>query len=87
MLTKRFGSGKDSILEDFGRQIRLAENLVKLGNKVDLIAADYVKHQKFNKLLNGINVDVTPFGFFSFPGYISRLRKRIHNTNQARQNR
>lgn len=80
MLTKRFGSGKDSILEDFGRQIRLAENLVKLGNKVDLIAADYVKHQKFKKSLNGINVDVTPFGFFSFPGYVSRLRKRIHNT-------
>lgn len=79
VLTKRFGSGKDSILEDFGRQIRLAENLVKLGNKVDLIAADYVKHQKFKKSLNGINVDVVPFGFFSFLGYVSRLRKRIHD--------
>ena len=81
MLTKRFGSGKDAILEDFGRQVRLAETLVKLGNKVDLIAADYVKNQRFKKSLNGINVTVTPFGLFSFPGYIAKLRKKIRNGN------
>jgi len=52
---------------------------VDLRDEVDLIAADYVKNQKFEKLLNGINVTVVPFGFFSFPSYITKLRKKIRN--------
>jgi glycosyltransferase involved in cell wall biosynthesis len=77
MLAKRFGSGKDAILDDFGRQVRLAENLVRLGNKVDLVAADYVKHKKLKKNLNGVDVDVVPLSFFSFLSYVLRLRKKI----------
>ncbi|MAE42693.1 hypothetical protein CMO93_02895 [Candidatus Woesearchaeota archaeon] len=76
-LAKRFGSGKDAILEDFGRQVRLAENLVKLGNEVHLIAADYIEKRTFEKTLHGIKVVVIPFGLFSFSSYISRLRKKI----------
>jgi glycosyltransferase involved in cell wall biosynthesis len=76
-LTKRFGSGIDSILEDFGRQVRLTENLVKLGHEVHLVAADYVKKQTFEKTLNGAKVSVIPFSFFSFSHYIAKLRKKI----------
>lgn len=81
LLSKRFGTGKDSILEDFGRQVRLAESLTKAGAKVHLIAADYIKKQTFSTSLNNFKVTVLPFGFISFLKYIVKIRNIIKKEN------
>ena len=37
VLMKRFGAGKDMVMQDFGRQIRLFENIAKLATKLILL--------------------------------------------------
>ena len=76
-LTKRFGSGKDNVLEDFGRQIRLAQYLVKAKNDVHLIAADYKKKQRFEKELHKIKISVRPLDIFLIYKFIRQTRKKI----------
>lgn len=77
LLTKRFGSGKDHILEDFGRQVRLAQYLAKADNEVHMIAADYTKKQSFSKELHKMKVFVYPLSLFSIINFMKKLRNKI----------
>ncbi|MBI2664911.1 glycosyltransferase [Candidatus Woesearchaeota archaeon] len=69
-LTKRFSSGKDYVLDDFGREIRLSEELVKNGHKVTLIAADYHKKERLNLIMHGIDARVLPFSILRLPLFL-----------------
>ncbi len=72
---KRFSSGKDMVLEDFGRQMRLADELNRLGHKVDFLCADYKAKENFEKIVNGKRVNVIGISVFSIFQLIKRLNK------------
>tara|TARA_Y100000310_G_scaffold272960_1_gene288208 strand:- start:287 stop:1357 length:1071 start_codon:yes stop_codon:yes gene_type:complete len=67
VVMKRFGANKDMVMQDFGRQIRLFENLKQ--HKIDFLCPDYTKKEnKDVKLHNmdfymrAINI-MNPFNF------------------------
>ena len=62
IVTKRFSgsTGKDSILDDSCREIRLGEELAKK-HKVTLMAADHVKRENRTMQLHGMRVEIRPF--------------------------
>ena len=53
VVMKRFGANKDMVIQDFGRQIRLFENLKQ--HKIDFLCPDYTK--KENKDVKLHNMD------------------------------
>jgi len=71
VLAKRFSSGKDCVLDDFGREIRLSEELQKLGNSVTIMAADYHKHERKQINLHGMNVKIVPYRILQLPFYLA----------------
>lgn len=74
---KRFGSNKDMVKENFGREIRLFEQLSKKYD-IDFMCFDYYKKQRFNLRQNNMNFFVVPAGFlnlFAITGSISRIMK------------
>lgn len=77
VLTKRFGSGKDHILDNFGRQVRIAENLQKIGNDVHILAADYTKKENFNDTNGKVKIFVWPLSIITLPLFIHKLKKLI----------
>jgi len=52
---KRFGANKDMVIQDFGRQIRLFENLKQ--HKIDFLCPDYTKKE---------NKDITDTVYLAF---------------------
>ena len=70
VLTKRFSSGKDCVDDDFGREMRLSEELQKNGNRVTLMAADYRNRERKKLEMHGIDVRVVPFSIPRLPFYI-----------------
>ncbi len=69
VLTSRYTATRDIISEDFGRQMRLCEELVKLGHSIDMFVADYRKHESKQITMHGIDITIRPFAirsFFSF---------------------
>ncbi|MBI2549633.1 glycosyltransferase [Candidatus Woesearchaeota archaeon] len=71
VLTKRFSSGKDTVLEDFGRDVRLAEQLHKHGNNVTILAADYNGKRKIGLSLHGMDTKVIPFSLPKLPLFLT----------------
>src|SRR3989344_8818616 len=64
VVMKRFGSNKDMVLQNFGRQRRLFQPLARK-HKIDFLCPDYVKKEsKFFKS-NGLRFIVKRAGFFS----------------------
>ena len=45
VLMKRFGTNKDLVMQNFGRQIRLFEQIKKFGHDVDFLCADFKKFE------------------------------------------
>jgi teichuronic acid biosynthesis glycosyltransferase TuaC len=66
LLTKRFSSGKDTILEDFGREIRLAEHL---NHHVTILALDYKKKERKDVKLHGMHAKIVPFSAARLPAF------------------
>ncbi len=64
VLMKRFGSNKDMVGDNFGREIRLFEPLAKK-YQVDFICPDYHTKQKFDIKKNNLNFFVVPVSFFN----------------------
>ncbi|MBN2454288.1 glycosyltransferase [Candidatus Woesearchaeota archaeon] len=81
IVIKRFSGtiGKDAILDNFGREIRIAEALKKK-HKVTIIAGDHAKKESFSKDMNGIKAVVAPFSISGIPEFIGRVKEH------ARQN-
>ncbi len=73
VLTKRFSSGKDYVSDDFGREIRLSEELQKNGNKVTIAAADYHKRERKKLEMHGMDVRVVPLSILRLPFFIGEI--------------
>ena len=79
VFTSRYTASRDIISEDFGREVRLFEQLGKFGHKIDFFCVDYKKLENKDTKLHGMNIFIRSFkpaGFFSF---LSDLRKVISN--------
>lgn len=79
VLTSRYTASRDIIDEDFGRQVRLFEQLAKLGHKIDFFCADYKRFENRNVKLHGINILVRPFKVASFFSFLSNLNELVKN--------
>ncbi len=60
VLAKRFTSGKDSVRDNFGRVIRLFEQ-VSEKHDVTILEADHLKKERFETKIGRMNVKVIPF--------------------------
>ncbi len=76
---KRFGAGKDMVMQDFGRQVRLFENIASLGHRVDFFVPDYKKLERKDVLLHKMNLYVRPYSFFGHFAFIKELESLIKN--------
>ena len=79
VLTSRYTASRDIINEDFGRQVRLFEQLKKFGHDIDFFCADYKKYENKNANLHGIRVFIRPFKPLSLFGFLLDLKKAIRN--------
>lgn len=71
LLMKRFSTNRDMIMENFGRETRLFSEIRKLGHTVTILCADQVKKERKTTKLNGMAVEIYPFGItniFRFAG-------------------
>lgn len=62
LLMKRFSTNRDMIIENFGRETRLFSEIRKLGHTVTILCADQVKKERKTTKLNGMVVEIYPFG-------------------------
>ena len=76
VLMKRFGAGKDMVMQDFGRQIRLFGNIAKKHN-VDFFVPDYKKLERKDIRLHGMNFCIRPYSLLRHFSFISELKKSI----------
>ncbi len=60
VLAKRFTSGKDSVKENFGRAIRLFEQVAE-NHDVTIIEADHLKKERFDAAIGKLKIKVVPF--------------------------
>jgi|TARA_B100001971_G_C18209250_1_gene549573 glycosyltransferase involved in cell wall biosynthesis len=81
VFTSRYTAGRDIIDEDFGRQVRIFEQLVKLGHSIDFFCADYLKLENKDVKLHGINVFIRPFKPAKILDLISKFKKTIEKNN------
>ena len=81
VFTSRYTAARDIISEDFGRQVRLFEQLRKFGHKIDFFCVDYKKFENKNTKLHGINVFIRPFKPARFFSFLSNLRELVMNKN------
>ena len=72
VVMKRFGSNKDMVLENFGRQIRLFEQLAEK-HRIDFLCPDYVKKESKIVKRNGLRFIIKSAGFFSVIGLLKSL--------------
>ncbi len=75
LLMKRFSTNRDMIMENFGREVRLFSELSRLGQTVTVLCADQVKKERISTKLNGMRVEIHPFGIFDVPRFLSIARK------------
>ncbi|MBI2647112.1 glycosyltransferase family 4 protein [Candidatus Woesearchaeota archaeon] len=76
VVMKRFGANKDMVMQNFGRQIRLFEQLAKK-HSIDFLCPDYVKKEEKIINRNGMRFFIKPFGFFSFFVFLSSLNSLV----------
>jgi teichuronic acid biosynthesis glycosyltransferase TuaC len=76
IVTKRFSSttGKDAVLQDFGREIRLGEALQKK-HSVTILAGDHEKKESFTRYMHRMRAEVTPFSPAKIPEFLSKIRR------------
>jgi len=81
VFTSRYTAGRDIISEDFGRQVRLFEQLRKFGHDIDFFCVDYKKYENRNTSLHGIRILIRPFKPVGLLSLLSDLNKTIKNKN------
>ena len=78
VLMKRFGSNKDMVKENFGREIRLFENIAKK-YEIDFVCADFHKKETFSIRKNGINFYVAPASLINPYPLLKLINKNLEN--------
>jgi len=81
VFTSRYTATRDIINEDFGRQVRIFEQLRKLGHVIDFFCVDYKKQENKDLNLHDMRVFIRPFKYLKFFNLLSSLRKIIKNNN------
>ena len=79
VLMKRFGANKDMPMQDFGRQVRLFENLKE--HKIDFLCADFRKSESKKLSRNGIDYYIEPLSLFNFNGFLRKFKELIKSSN------
>ncbi len=74
VLAKRFTSGKDSVKENFGRVIRLFEQVAKK-HEVTIMEADHLKKERFETKIGKLKIKVVPFSPIKLPSYYLRVKR------------
>ena len=75
VLMKRFGANKDMPLQDFGRQIRLFENLKE--HDIDFLCGDFTKLESKKLSRKNINYYIEPLGIFNFNNFLKRFDELV----------
>ena len=75
LLMKRFSTNRDMIMENFGREVRLFSEINRLGQTITVLCADQVKKERKTTKLNGMLVEIYPFGMVHIPKFIAVARK------------
>jgi len=78
VIMKRFGANKDMVLDDFGRQIRLFEPLVKK-HTIHFLCPDYTKKESKTITRKGIKFTIRPVSIFSLGKFLASLKSMIKN--------
>ena len=78
VFTSRYTASRDIINEDFGRQVRLFEQLAK-SNEIDFFCADYKKLENKNINLHGMRVFIRAFSPFRLFSCLSEFKKTLEN--------
>ena len=73
VLMKRFGTNKDSVMQNFGRQVRLFEHIKKLGHGIDFLCMDYKKLESKKIRKKNINYYIEPCSLTKFNSFLKRL--------------
>ena len=76
VIMKRFGANKDMPVQDFGRQIRLFENLAKT-HQIDFLCPDYTKKESKTIRRSGLRFFIVPLSFFSVFSFLGETKKLI----------
>ena len=75
LLMKRFSTNRDMIMENFGREVRLFSELSRLGQTVTVLCADQTRKERASTKLNGMRVEIRPFGIFDVLKFLRTARK------------
>jgi|GEM_PF-2113413 glycosyltransferase involved in cell wall biosynthesis len=81
VFTSRYTASRDIINEDFGRQVRLFEQLGKLGHEIDFFCADYKKFENKNVSLHNLGIFIRPFRPLRLFSFLLGLGKIIKSGN------
>jgi glycosyltransferase involved in cell wall biosynthesis len=88
VITSRYTASRDTVKENFGRQMRLFEALTKYGHKIDFYCFDYYKKENRNAEMNGLRIMIRPFErsllgnllkFWTLPGVFGKLNRTVRN--------
>ena len=80
---KRFGTNKDLVMQNFGRQIRLFEQLQKLSHKIDFLCMDYKKFESRKVKIKNIVYYIEPFSLTKFSIFLKKLDFLLENNMTA----
>ncbi len=78
VLAKRFTSGKDSVKDNFGRIIRLFEQ-VSEKHEVTILEADHIKKEQFETRIGRMSIKVIPFSPIKLLSYYLNLKREVAN--------
>ena len=81
VFTSRYTATRDIISEDFGRLVRLFEQLRKFGHKIDFFCVDYRKLENKNLILHKMKILIRPFKPIRLFSLLSDLKKVIKEGN------
>ena len=76
VLMKRFGANKDMVMQDFGRQIRLFENLSYI-HSIDFLCMDYRKGESKKIQRKGIRYYIQPFSIAKINSFLGKIKYLI----------
>src|SRR3989344_5434067 len=79
VLMKRFGTNKDLVMQNFGRQVRLFEQLQRLGHKIDFLCMDYRKFESKKVRIKNIDYYIEPFNIKKFNVFLKKLNFLLKN--------
>lgn len=72
LLMKRFSTNRDMIMENVGREVRLFSEINRLGHNVTILCADQTKKERKTTKLNGMPVEIYPFGLANTLKYAAK---------------